>query len=171
MTDTKVCQRCDTVKPRSDFYSHPKSADGLRPCCKSCHNTDPRNATPARINRQRARNRATADLVAMYPDEFEALLEIRLAEAAEEAEALAQEPAAQRHYENTPARLRPGKRMPGQKAGDRIDVARCPHCVKHHDRGHICKACGAMPDGKGQELTEEAGRWVKGPNGIKRWTA
>ncbi len=33
-----------------------------------------------------------------------------------------------------------------QCAFDRIDVARCAHCVESHDHGHVCAYCGTAPD-------------------------
>lgn len=142
---TKVCPKCGESKALSDFYPHPQTRDGRHPSCKKCDNAKPRKTTAAKLNRMRARHRALADLIKFHEDEFQALLAIRLAEAREEAEALAASPEAVEHYQNEPVRLRPGKRMPGEKAGDRIDVARCPHCVKHHDRGHVCPKCGTAP--------------------------
>jgi len=144
-TDSKVCPTCGETKPLDDFYPHPQTRDGRHPRCKKCDNSKPRKTTAAKVNRMRARHRALADLIKFHEDEFQALLAIRLAEAQEEAVALATSPAAAEHYKNEPVRLKPGKRMPGEKAGDRIDVARCPHCIKHHDRGHVCLKCGTAP--------------------------
>lgn len=141
----KRCTRCGESKPTSEFYKHPQTRDRLAPHCKACDNKRSRKATGTRINRNRARHRAIADLISFHEDEFNALLAIRLSEAEEEAESLASEPAAKEHYRSEPVRLKPGKRMVGQTVGDRIDVARCPHCVKHHDRGHVCPRCGASP--------------------------
>lgn len=146
-TDTKVCSKCGESKPLDDFYARASGTPGHMPYCKTCDNARERKPSSAKINRMRARHRAIADLIKFHEDEFEALLSIRLAEAMVEAEELATTPEAAKHYGNTsePVRLRRGRRMPGQKAGDRIDVARCPHCIKHHDRGHVCVKCGAAP--------------------------
>lgn len=144
----KKCTRCGETKPLSEFYTHPQTRDRLAPHCKKCDNQRSRKATGAKINRTRARHRAVADLITFHEDEFEALLAIRLAEAQAEAEALAHDPVAQDFYHTEPVRLKPGKRMAGQTIRDRIDVARCPECVKHHDRGHACPACGASPTSK-----------------------
>lgn len=141
----KDCPKCGETKPLGDFYPHPQTRDGRHPSCKKCDNAKPRKVTAAKVNRMRARHRALADLIKFHEDEFQALLAIRLAEAREEADALAASPEAAEHYQNEPVRLKPGKRMPGEKAGDRIDVARCPHCVRHHDRGHVCPKCGTAP--------------------------
>lgn len=147
MNAKKVCTACGESKPPTEYYAHPNTADRLRPRCKKCDIAAPRSreAVGAKINRQRARHRAIAELIERHEDEFRALMEIRLIEAQEEADALAASPAAREHYKGEPVRLKPGQRMPGQKAGDRIDVARCPHCIKHHDRGHVCTKCGAAP--------------------------
>jgi hypothetical protein len=145
---TRTCSRCGHARPLSDFYALRTGVDGLMPYCKKCDNSRPRKPTALKVNRMRARHRAVADLIAFHQDEFDALLSIRLAEATEEAAALASTTAAKEHYRNEPVRLKPGKRMVGEKVSDRIDVARCPHCVKHHDRGHACEACGATPSNK-----------------------
>jgi hypothetical protein len=142
---TKVCTKCSQSKPLTDYYSHPSTADRHSPVCKKCDSARGRKTTGPKINRQRARHRAIAILVQRHEDEFRDLMDLQLAEVAEEAEALAADPQAKKHYKDEPVRLRPGKRMPGEKAGDRIDVARCPHCIKHHDRGHVCTRCGAAP--------------------------
>lgn len=44
----KQCKDCKEVKPVSDFYSHPKTADGYLPNCKPCHSR--------RVKENRARN-------------------------------------------------------------------------------------------------------------------
>lgn len=33
----KTCAECKEVKPKTDFYRHPKSGDGLLHICKACH--------------------------------------------------------------------------------------------------------------------------------------
>lgn len=147
-TATKICTACGKEKPRTEFCS---AGNGkLTSRCKDCDaerkRAEYKGNNGAKINRNRARHRAIAALIERHADEFEALYEQHLVEAAEEAEALATEKSAQEHYRDEPVRLRPGKRRSGQKAGDRIDVARCPHCIRHHDRGHVCAKCGAAPD-------------------------
>ena len=142
----KQCSKCGESKPLDAFYANVNGTHGRMPYCKKCDNARPRKASALKINRIRARHRAVADLIAMHAETFETLLAIRLAEAKDEAEELAATPEAAEHYQDSePVRLRPGKRMQGEKVGDRIDVARCSHCVKHHDRGHVCTECGAAP--------------------------
>jgi hypothetical protein len=104
--------------------------------------------TAARLIDQRARRRATQTLIQVHRDEFQRLYNLHRAEAEQEAEHLATAPDAIEHYRSEPVRLMPGRRMPDQTAGDRIDVARCAHCVTHHDRGHVCTNCGAIPGKK-----------------------
>jgi ribosomal protein L32 len=147
MSNTKTCTGCGKTKPRDEFYlRHRGRGDGDRQSqCKACCRLRGGGQTQPKINRNRARHRAIADLIERHEAEFTDLLEQRLAEARQEAEALVREQAAQEHYKDEPVRLRPGRRLTGQKAGDRIDVARCPHCVKHHDRGHVCPKCGMAP--------------------------
>ncbi len=144
---SKVCSKCAKCKPLDDFYACTTGIQGVMPYCKTCDNTRERKPNGTKLNRMRARHRAIADLIAWHPDEFASLLEIRLAEATEEAEALAATPQAAQHYQDSPVKLRPGKRMPGETTVDRIDVARCPSCIDHHDRGHRCTECGASPQG------------------------
>jgi hypothetical protein len=102
--------------------------------------------TAARLIDQRARRRATQTLIEIHRDEFQRLYDLHRAEAEQEAEHLATAPEAVEHYRSEPVRLKPGARLAGQKVGDRIDVARCAHCVKHHDRNHVCPKCGAAPN-------------------------
>jgi hypothetical protein len=100
--------------------------------------------TAARLVDQRARRRATQALIDIHRDEFRELYQWHRRNAASEAQTLAVK-ASETHPTTEPPRLMSGARKPGQDAVDRIDVARCPHCVKHHDRGHVCAKCGARP--------------------------
>lgn len=158
---TKTCSKCGEAKPLAAFYANTNGTHGRMPYCKKCDNARPRKVSAVRINRMRARHRAVADLIDLHEDEFETLLAIRLAEAHDEAERLAQTPEAAEHFKGEPVRLKPGKRMPGEKVGDRIDVARCPHCVKHHDRGHVCPRCGTAPAAGAGAPDGFNGQWVK----------
>jgi hypothetical protein len=142
----KTCSLCSETKPLSEFYAAKTGVQGVMPYCKACDCKRPRRKTEARVLRLRARARAVSDLIKFHQDEFDALLAIRTAEAKEEAETLAATPEAAEHFQDTPVMLRPGKRPEGQTVTDRIDVARCPDCVKHHDRGHACTVCGSTPD-------------------------
>lgn len=33
----KLCKRCDTIKPRSEFYANKNALDGLQWSCRECH--------------------------------------------------------------------------------------------------------------------------------------
>ena len=126
--------------------------------------------TLARLIDQRARRRATSELIARHQDEWDSLYARQRTFAEEEARQL-EEAAAAKHsslgdlekvLDDKPAeppRLMPGRRLPQQTALDRIDVARCPSCVAHHDRGHRCRACGQAPQiPPGAQLTVRAVR-------------
>lgn len=147
MSAMKRCPKCATEKPLEDFYPDRRAADGRQGWCKKCQNAASSVKKPSepRLVRNRARHRAIAELVRRHEAEFESLYELYKAEAAQEAVELRVAPAAAQHYKTQPVRLRPGARQPGERATDRIDVARCPHCIKHHDSGHVCPKCGAVP--------------------------
>lgn len=150
MTHDKTCRTCGESRPLGEFHARNRGrgSGDVQADCKACQSTRGGGQTQVKVNRVRARHRAVADLIAFHEAEFETLLAIRVAEATEEAEALAATSEAKKHYgdgKGGPIRLRPGKRKKGQQAGDRIDVARCPHCIRHHDRGHECGVCGAAP--------------------------
>lgn len=101
-------------------------------------------STAARLIDQRARRRATQTLIEIHRDEYTRLYAMHRAAAEQEAEHLAAK-AAEIHPTGEPPRLMTGARKPGQDVADRIDVARCPHCIRHHDRGHRCPKCGLAP--------------------------
>lgn len=145
MSTEKPCGKCGAVKPLTDFFEDRRASDGRQRWCKKCQNAQPKKANTARMVRNRARHRAIAELTRRHEAEFDDLYEQYRAEAEREAAELASSPQAAEHYKAEPVRLRPGARQPGEKAGDRIDVARCPQCVRHHDRGHVCAKCGTAP--------------------------
>lgn len=143
----KCCPHCDTDKPLAEFHVTDGSWDGLAGWCKQCMNTRaPGPQTKPRIIRNRARQRATAELLREHEHEFKALYAKHLREARVEAELLQSLPAAQAIYgQSEHVRLRPGRKAKGEQTTDRIDVARCPHCIHFHDAGHVCAKCGAAP--------------------------
>lgn len=152
---TRRCTACGQDKPAAEFYV--RNRDGrtrkICPRCRDCDNTRARARTEARVFRVRARHRAIADLIDLHRVEFEALLEQHTVTVQAEAATLTAAAAADQahghdahHAAPDPLpRLRPGPRRPGQTVTERLDVARCAHCVKHHDRGHTCPSCGAIP--------------------------
>lgn len=145
-TPCKRCGKCGETKPLAEFYADKKASDGHRWWCKRCDNAAPKPQTLTRIIRNRARQRATAELIRAHAHEFRTLVERHRVEVAREARELGALPAAQAVYgASEPVRLRSGRRNRGEIAADRIDVARCPDCIKHHDRGHVCESCGAAP--------------------------
>ena len=48
----KRCSRCEDVKPRADFYTDPRSSDGLASHCRTCHQQI--NGNTQRTRRARA---------------------------------------------------------------------------------------------------------------------
>ena len=98
---------------------------------------------------QRARGRAVARLIRAHQDEYDALLADEKQHAQAEADALDLTATQQgEKHGDEPARLKSGRKARGQTVLDRIDVGRCPHCIKHHDAGHKCAVCGAKPGDK-----------------------
>jgi hypothetical protein len=54
---TKTCSRCGVTKPVTEFYAHPKTADGLLGKCKPCHRADVIANRNANLERYRAYDR------------------------------------------------------------------------------------------------------------------
>jgi len=173
---TRKCTACGQLKPVDEFYRRHRDGRTSKICprCRDCDNTRTRSRTEARVVRVRARHRAVADLIANHRAEFDALLERHALAARAEASALATA-AAQQHADSAdhhphatphPAeelpRLRPGPRRPGQTVTERLDVARCAQCVKHHDRGHTCPNCGAAPMTRDELLAVVRGLLAEG---------
>lgn len=138
---TKLCPACDTHKPLEDFY---QQGERIHPNCRKCENAKPRTRSAKRAANQRARQRATAKLIRRHLPEFEALKALCLVEVEREMAELAE--AAPEHLDDQQVvPLKPGQRMEGETVVDRIDVARCTDCHRHHDRGHECPMCGSVP--------------------------
>lgn len=61
--ETKVCFKCETEKPLSDYYKHPRMADGHLNKCKECAKKDVKekhienSANPEYVEKERARGR------------------------------------------------------------------------------------------------------------------
>lgn len=101
--------------------------------------------TLARLVDQRARRRAAQLLIEAHRDEYQTLYTQAHHLALAEAQALAAK--APETPTPEPPRLMTGRRKADEDVMDRIDVARCPHCIGHHDRGHACTHCGTRPGG------------------------
>lgn len=148
---TKRCGKCGKVKRLEEFHNDSNRSDGKQNRCKTCTNAYvSRKPTTARMVRNRARQRARAELVVRHQQEFDDLYEVEYELAMAEARALAALPEAQEHYAGEPPRLRTGARQVGQSALDRLDVARCSRCSTNHDRSHVCPNCGL--DEKGADM-------------------
>lgn len=150
---TKRCPRCRETKFVDEFHAQTRRNGDIRRqgWCKACHREDQvgqkKRLTPTKQKRTRARQRATAELLQLHYDEFRVLLEKH--QAIVEAEFNAITEAAVKAGLTIPAdgivRLRTGIRLADQGITDRMDVARCPDCARHHDAGHVCEACGQAP--------------------------
>ena len=161
-TVEKPCSTCHEVKPLTDYYHDARNRDGRQARCKRCANAaQTKKPTTARAVRGRAYQRALSILKERHEPEFDALYESELAAAWLEAGVLAVTPEAREHYSGTHPRLKTGKRLPGETARDRIDVARCRHCVSWHDRGHVCPQCGASPSRAAVEVCVGCGSQVR----------
>lgn len=116
--------------------------------------------TEARLVDQRARRRATQALINNHKQEYEDLLTAFKVEAIAELDMLPAPQVSEHHPTRPPqpVRLKSGPRLEGQQAVDRIDVARCPHCISYHDRGHRCERCGAIPKRNWSSATSEVHR-------------
>lgn len=58
----KACKICGLVKPLSDYYKHPKMADGHLGKCKECQKAASTSARNANIERYREYDRERSDL-------------------------------------------------------------------------------------------------------------
>lgn len=125
----------------------------------------------------RAMNRSLARLRDAHRDEYERYLEEELRNAREEADHHIAQSVVEHPGEQVPPQAGPGGRVtakspvpptikPGPKkvqdnpvvtslgreiAVPREDVARCPYCVRYHDRGHECSSCGRPAPGSRRE--------------------
>lgn len=142
----KRCSLCTETKPLDAFGKMSASKDGRYPQCLDCRKGKQSKPTARAVLRSRAQARAHRDLKEAHEGEFAVLLAFRLAEVKAEAAELAETPEAAEHFTGTVPRLTGGRRRESQTALDRIDVARCPDCVRHHDGGHACGTCGATPE-------------------------
>jgi hypothetical protein len=141
--ETRRCTACEQTKPLTEFYLRRVDGDDRITRCRDCDNSRPRRRNTGKIVRVRARHRATAELVKRHDAEFRDLLEYFTTVVTDEAAMLASNNPEVAAAE-TP-RLRPGAARKGQSRPQRVDLARCAHCIRHHDRGHACAKCGAIP--------------------------
>ena len=56
MNDQKTCFKCGQTKPLSDFYKHPKTADGHLGKCKECTKADVRKDRQGNPEKHRVRD-------------------------------------------------------------------------------------------------------------------
>ena len=61
--EAKVCFKCNTMKPLTEYYKHPKTSDGLLGKCRSCTKEDTKKqteiniSTPEGLEKERERHR------------------------------------------------------------------------------------------------------------------
>jgi ribosomal protein L32 len=141
------CSKCHEDKPLEEFHRDARASDGRTTTCKKCVAAKPYKPTLLRVVKTRARKRALAQLARRHPDEFRLLLSEHETKAMQEAEQIAADPRARQVYSGSsePVRLRRGRLAEGETLTDRIDVARCPQCIRYHDAGHVCANCGRSP--------------------------
>lgn len=157
--DQKTCVRCEQTKQLTEFPEHKlNKATGRGGTCRDCLNKRP--PTEARAIRNRARNRAYAELTARHHAEWEQLLEAKTVEVAAEFDRI--RTAAGKDGDPVP-RLKPGPRRKDQSdVIERIDVARCRTCHVHHDAKHVCPSCGdATPENQPSVPPYEMRAWAE----------
>jgi hypothetical protein len=144
---TRRCSTCHQDKPLEGFHRDARASDGRTTTCKTCVSAKPYQPTLLRVVKTRARKRALAELARRHPDEFRLLLREHETSAMQEADNIAADPRARRVYSGSsePVRLRRGRPAQGETLADRIDVGRCPQCIRYHDSGHVCANCGRSP--------------------------
>ena len=135
MSAPNVCERAGCTEPHK--------ARGL--CDKHYGRERGHRSRPDRVLATRARNRATALLVAAHRDEFVTLLATCTVETQVEAARLAKlcEESGKDPWQGI-VRLRRGPKPDDQEPEDRIDLAAtssCDACAAFHRTGHACQAC------------------------------
>ena len=112
--ESKRCHSCEQVKPMSDFHRDASRKDGHGTRCKTCDNSRPKPQNAGRLVRTRARQRAAQLLIDAHQDEYHALYEQCLTDAAEQATRLAAATARIDATPREPVRLLPGRRRDGE---------------------------------------------------------
>lgn len=145
--EKKKCPKCGETKDLTAryFYRDKNSRTGFFLWCKTCVNNKPRAKTRNRIIRNRARHRAVAQLVALHPEQFQALYESARADAIEEDERISNDPEIKAQFGETTPRLRSGRRAEGDEPKPRIDEKWCATCAAYHARGHHEKKEPVLP--------------------------
>lgn len=161
MTDSKICTKCDEVKPYAEFHHDKRRRDGRHQWCKACCRERDRKRgtqkrTPLRMLRVRANNRALAALRELHREEYEAIFANELANAIEQSERWQEEmaelgrpaPADDEHEPAPIPLLKPGPAVAGEHISERLradDGPSCRLCSNRHKAGHVCPACGSRP--------------------------
>jgi len=143
-TDTRTCNKCGQSKPLTEFYINGPSKGGRMGVCRDCNNRA-RRLTAAKVIRNRATMRTYRALAQRHRDEYDRLLADELEKARAEHAAVQAAAAARGNDDADIARLKPGplsQDLGETSTLERLDVARCPSCHQHHDRGHACPTCG-----------------------------
>lgn len=127
----RTCSQCAKSKPASHFRRKPNGDPEA--ACATCR--DRRTRSTEKVVYNRARQRATEELIKRYAEEFAELVEAWKPFVREELERLG----------GPAVKLRPGKKQPGQTVLDRI-MELCPTCATAHQKGHACSVCGSTEE-------------------------
>jgi len=154
MTSLKTCFKCGTQKPLSEFYKHPKMADGHLGKCKQCTKKDSVDHRNKNLDRVREHDRSRS----MLPHRVAAREEYAKSPAGVSAHNKANarwiefNPEKRRAQITLNNALRDGKivRQPCEKCGERAQAHHPDYskplqvqwlCPKHHkeaDRKRVC---------------------------------
>lgn len=77
MHDSKICFKCEKVKPLSDFYKHSGMADGRLNKCKECNKKDVRENRNMRIDYYRDYDKSRSN----NPDRVNAIIKYQSSDA------------------------------------------------------------------------------------------
>lgn len=95
----KICKKCDLAKPFSEYYKHPKTADGYDGKCKDCAKSMIKSAREKNAEHYKAFDRARAN----RPDRVAARAAYSKTDAGKEAHARASKKYTEKHPDRVAA--------------------------------------------------------------------